>query len=109
LKDLGIEEAKRFGIALIDKGRVTYVEEKPKEPKSNFAVTGIYFYDMNLWNIIRTLEPSDRGELEITDVNNAYLDNGTLSHRIIEEFWTDAGTPNSLYRASKYMNNKIKS
>jgi len=104
-----VPDPKRFGVAEIDNDVVFNIIEKPKEPKSNFAVTGIYFYDMNLWNIIRTLEPSDRGELEITDVNNAYLDNGTLSHRIIEEFWTDTGTPNSLYRASKYMNNKIKS
>jgi len=103
-----VPDPERFGVAEIAKDVVCEIVEKPENPTSNFAVTGIYFYDMNLWNIIRTLEPSDRGELEITDVNNAYLDNGTLSHRIIEEFWTDAGTHNSLYRASKYMNDKIK-
>ncbi|MEX2672041.1 MAG: sugar phosphate nucleotidyltransferase [Phycisphaeraceae bacterium] len=96
-----VDDPERFGVAeLDDSGAVTNIVEKPKKPKSNLAVTGIYFYDADVYDICRTLEPSGRGELEITDVNNAYLKRGDLSHEVLEGWWTDAGTFESLHRAS---------
>ncbi|MFA9478017.1 sugar phosphate nucleotidyltransferase [Phycisphaerales bacterium AB-hyl4] len=96
-----VDDPERFGVAEVDdKGAVTNIVEKPKKPKSNLAVTGIYFYDADVYDICRTLEPSNRGELEITDVNNAYLKRGDLSHEVLDGWWTDAGTFESLYRAS---------
>ena len=76
-------------------------EEKPKEPKSNYAVTGIYMYDTRVFDIIKTLKPSGRGELEITDVNNDYIDKGQLTYSILDGWWTDAGTFDTLLRANK--------
>jgi glucose-1-phosphate thymidylyltransferase len=95
-----VEDARRFGVAEIDGGRVTRIVEKPKEPKSNLAVTGIYFYDNTVFQFIRGLSPSDRGELEITDVNNRYIEKGQLSFEVLEGWWTDAGTFESLRRAT---------
>lgn len=96
-----VHDPERFGVAELDgKGHVTRIVEKPKEPKSNLAVTGIYFYDFDVFNICKTLRPSDRGELEITDVNNAYRERGDLTSEVLEGWWTDAGTFESLYRAS---------
>jgi glucose-1-phosphate thymidylyltransferase len=86
----------RFGVAHVSGGRVIGIEEKPKEPKSNYAVTGIYFYDQSVFDIIHRLKPSRRGELEITDVNNAYINNGTMTYDILTNDWTDAGTFESL-------------
>ncbi len=96
-----VPDPERFGVATVDgRGRVLAIEEKPKEPKSNLAVIGIYMYDAEVFEIIRTLKPSARGELEITDVNNAYLERGTLTSEILEGWWTDAGTFESLLRAN---------
>ncbi|MGC8970841.1 MAG: sugar phosphate nucleotidyltransferase [bacterium] len=96
-----VPDPQRFGVPEIKDGRILKIEEKPKEPKSNFAVTGIYMYDSKVFNIIKTLKPSARGELEITDVNNAYLRDGALTYDILKGWWTDAGTPESLFRANE--------
>ena len=90
----------RFGVPVIENDKIVQIEEKPKQPKSPYAVTGIYMYDPAVFDIIRTLKPSARGELEITDVNNAYIKQGTLSYNILNGWWTDAGTFESLYEAS---------
>ncbi len=95
-----VVDAERFGVAELGKARVLSIEEKPKKPKSNFAVTGLYLYDANVFSIISTLKPSGRGELEITDVNNAYLKKRTMQYAILKGFWSDAGTFDSLIRAS---------
>jgi glucose-1-phosphate thymidylyltransferase len=79
---------------------VAEIIEKPEDPPSNLAVIGIYFYDADVFSICQELRPSARGELEITDVNNAYLARGDLTHEVLEGWWTDAGTFESLYRAS---------
>jgi glucose-1-phosphate thymidylyltransferase len=96
-----VEDAERFGVVdLDDQKRITQIIEKPADPPTNLAVTGIYFYDNRVFEIIRTLKPSDRGELEITDVNNAYLEAGELEYDELDGWWTDAGTFESLYRAA---------
>ena len=96
-----VEDPQRFGVAEISGDRIIGIEEKPKEPKSNLAVTGLYMYDSQVWDIIKTLKPSGRGELEITDVNNFYVEQGTMQYESLNGWWTDAGTVRSLYRASK--------
>jgi glucose-1-phosphate thymidylyltransferase len=98
LKD--VPDPERFGVAEIDGDRVVRIVEKPRDPHSRYAVIGIYFYDAQVFEIIRTLRPSSRGELEITDVNNAYIAAGTMTYEILEGWWTDAGTFESLHRAS---------
>jgi glucose-1-phosphate thymidylyltransferase len=95
-----VDDPERFGVATIQGDRVVEIVEKPKQPKSRFAVTGIYMYDNAVFEIIRTLKPSNRGELEITDVNNAYIQRGALSYEVLQGWWTDAGTFESLLRAS---------
>jgi glucose-1-phosphate thymidylyltransferase len=95
-----VPDPQRFGVPVFDDERIVRIEEKPKVPKSPYAVTGIYFYDNRVFDIIRTLTPSDRGELEITDVNNRYLEEGTLSWDVLDGWWTDAGTFDSLLRAT---------
>ena len=95
-----VPDPQLFGVPEIRKGKIVGIEEKPKAPKSNFAVIGIYMYDATVFEIIKTLKPSNRGELEITDVNNEYLRRGNLTHDILEGWWTDAGTFESLLRAS---------
>jgi len=95
-----VPDPERFGVAEVRDGKVLRIEEKPRSPKSNYAITGIYFYDGRVFDIIRTLRPSGRGELEITDVNNAYLQQGQLACDVMEGWWTDAGTFESLVRAS---------
>lgn len=95
-----VEDPHRFGVAEIDKGKIAKIIEKPKEPKSNLAVTGIYFYDQQVFELIKRLSPSGRGELEITDVNNMYLERGELTHDVLNGWWTDAGTFHSLQRAT---------
>jgi len=94
-----VPDAERFGVAEIDGDRVVHIEEKPKIPKSNYAVTGFYMYDPTVFEKIETLVPSGRGELEITDVNNAYIREGTMTFSYLEGWWTDAGTFESLLRA----------
>jgi glucose-1-phosphate thymidylyltransferase len=95
-----VEDARRFGVAELEQGKITRIVEKPKQPKSNLAVTGIYFYDATVFEFIKGLSPSERGELEITDVNNLYLKSNTLTHDVLEGWWTDAGTFESLRRAT---------
>jgi len=96
-----VPDPQRFGVAEIDEtGKVLSIEEKPAQPKSNYAVIGIYMYDARVYEICRTLKPSGRGELEITDVNNEYLGAGTLTSEVLQGWWTDAGTIESLYRAT---------
>lgn len=95
-----VTDPERFGVAEIHDGKVVGVEEKPRKPKSNYAITGIYFYDGEVFEVIRTLKPSGRGELEITDVNNWYIQNGRLACDFLEGWWTDAGTFDSLVRAN---------
>jgi len=94
-----VADADRFGVAEISGDRIIGIEEKPAKPKSNYAVTGIYMYDESVFDKTRTLKPSARGELEITDVNNAYIAEGTMSFNYLEGWWTDAGTFDSLIRA----------
>ena len=95
-----VPDPQRFGVARIEDGRLIEIIEKPAEPASNLAVTGIYMYDGDVFAIADTLAPSTRGELEITDVNNAYLARGDLTYDILEGWWTDSGTFQSLHRAS---------
>ena len=96
-----VSDAKRFGVAEIKEDCVVGIEEKPLSPRSRFAVTGIYMYDYTVFKKIRTLSPSGRGELEITDVNNLYIQEKTLTFSKLEGWWSDAGTIGSLLRASQ--------
>lgn len=95
-----VSDPERFGVAQIKDGRILSIEEKPRKPKSNFVITGIYMYDAKVFEIIKTLKPSLRGELEITDVNNAYLRERKLSYDMLDSWWTDCGLPETIYRAS---------
>ncbi|MGD8718678.1 MAG: sugar phosphate nucleotidyltransferase [Candidatus Zixiibacteriota bacterium] len=95
-----VDDPRRFGVAVVDGGRVTRIVEKPDDPPANYAVLGIYLYDGGVFDIIRNLKPSDRGELEITDVNNAYVERGEMTYAVLNGWWTDAGTFPSLLRAS---------
>jgi len=96
-----IPDPERFGVPELDENNnVLSIEEKPKQPKSPYAVTGIYIYDSSVFDIIKTLKPSARGELEITDVNNAYIKKGQMKACFLKGFWTDAGTIESLHKAS---------
>ena len=96
-----VKDPQRFGVPVLDGRRVVKIEEKPANPRSSYAVTGVYFYDASVFDIIKTLKPSGRGELEITDVNNAYIAAGTLTWDVLEGWWTDAGTIESLYLANQ--------
>ncbi len=96
-----VRDPQRFGVPELKGGKITGIEEKPRKPKSNYAVTGIYMFDQRVFNIIRTLKPSGRGELEISDVNNAYIRSGELEYDILKSYWTDAGTFDSLLRANQ--------
>jgi len=95
-----VPDPQRFGVPKIEGDRIIRIDEKPEHPASGYAVTGIYFYDRSVFDIIKTLKPSDRGELEITDVNNAYIEQGKMQYDILDGWWTDAGTFESLLRAS---------
>jgi glucose-1-phosphate thymidylyltransferase len=95
-----VPDAERFGVAEVAGSRIVGIEEKPHQPKSNYAVTGIYMYDASVFDKIKTLVPSRRGELEITDVNNAYIREGSMTFSFLEGWWTDAGTFESLLRAA---------
>jgi len=96
-----VPDPHRFGVAEVAGDRVVDIQEKPRDPKSDLAVTGIYFYDGEVFDIIRTIRPSRRGELEITDVNNAYLAKGKMSFGVLQGWWSDAGTFPSLARAGE--------
>ncbi len=96
-----VEDAQRFGVAEIQDNRVVGIEEKPAAPKSKYAVIGVYLYDSTVFQKIRRLKPSGRGELEISDVNNFYIQEDKLSYEILDGWWTDAGTFDSLLRANK--------
>lgn len=95
-----VEDLQRFGVPQLKGNRVIRIDEKPRKPKSEYAVIGIYMYDSTVYDIIRTLKPSARDELEITDVNNAYIERNAMTWEEIEGWWTDAGTFESLLRAS---------
>jgi len=96
-----VPDPQRFGVPVIRGDKIIKIEEKPTSPQSPYAVTGIYLYDNTVFDIIKTLKPSGRGELEITDVNNAYIERGQLTWEILDGWWTDAGTFESLLRASQ--------
>src|SRR5690349_15845124 len=95
-----VPDPQRFGVPKLDGQRVVRIEEKPELPQSDYAVIGVYMYDSEVYDIIRTLKPSGRGELEITDVNNAYIERDAMTWEELEGWWTDAGTFESLLRAS---------
>jgi glucose-1-phosphate thymidylyltransferase len=95
-----VSDPQRFGVPVFDNGRIVRIEEKPKNPASQYAVIGIYFYDSTVFERIAKLVPSGRGELEITDLNNSYLEDGLLHYSILEGWWTDAGTFESLRLAT---------
>ncbi|MEY9096898.1 sugar phosphate nucleotidyltransferase [Paenibacillus sp. RC84] len=96
-----VPDPQRYGVPELHGDKIISIEEKPSHPRSNYAVTGIYMYDSQVFNIIKTLKPSARGELEITDVNNAYIEQGKLTFDILQGWWTDAGTHSSLARANE--------
>jgi glucose-1-phosphate thymidylyltransferase len=95
-----VEDAERFGVAEFSGDKIVGIEEKPAKPKSNYAVTGIYMYDGTVFDKVRTCKPSHRNELEITDVNNAYIAEGSMTYSFLDGWWTDAGTFDSLMRAA---------
>ncbi len=95
-----VDDPQRFGVPILEGDRVTRIEEKPINPASSYAVTGIYMYDRQVFDFIKTLSPSARGELEITDVNNLYINQGAMTWSLLEGWWTDAGTFDSLLLAS---------
>jgi glucose-1-phosphate thymidylyltransferase len=95
-----VQDPRRFGVPVLEGDRVVRIEEKPKNPASQYAVTGIYMYDAQVFDFIKTLSPSERGELEITDVNNLYIRQGSMTWSVLDGWWTDAGTFDSLLKAS---------
>lgn len=101
-----VHDPERFGVPVFEGNKIVKIEEKPKHPRSDFAVIGIYFYDWTVFNRVRTLKPSARNEFEITDVNNSYLAEGQLTHDVIDGWWTDAGTFESLWKASNLVRDK---
>lgn len=96
-----VHDPKRYGVPELDGDKIISIEEKPQNPKSSYAVTGIYMFDSSVFDIIKTLKPSGRGELEITDVNNAYIGRGQLTYDVLQGWWTDAGTHASLAKANE--------
>lgn len=106
LKEVGLKAAQRFGIAVVEGDKVTYVEEKPLNPKSNLAMTGLYMFDARIFEVIKRLKPSTRKELEITDAIDYYVKRGECCYNILEGFWSDAGTFESLNRASNLVRQK---
>ena len=103
-----VSDPERFGVAEFSGQKIVSIEEKPKSPKSDLAVTGVYLYDEQVFDIIRTLKPSRRGELEITDVNNAYIRKGQLEFDLLKGWWTDSGTFDSLLRANQLVAEKAR-
>src|SRR4030066_755016 len=104
-----VENSERFGVAELKDGRVINIQEKPEKPRSSYAVIGLYMYDSDVFKIIETLKPSNRGELEITDVNNEYIGRGTMTYSILKGWWSDAGTSfEALFKASSLMRETLK-
>jgi len=101
-----VDNPRRFGVAEIVDNKIKEIKEKPKNPKSKYVVTGVYMYDREAFEIIKGLMPSARGELEITDVNNKYVEQGNMTYRILKEWWIDAGTFESLKRANELIEKK---
>lgn len=100
-----VEDPRRYGVPELIENKIIRIEEKPLKPKSNYAVTGIYMYDSHVFDIIQTISPSERGELEITDVNNIYIKNNMLSYDILEGWWIDAGTHDTFFLANQLTRN----
>ena len=100
LKQVSLDDALRFGVADVRDGKIIGIEEKPAKPKSGLIVTGCYMYDDRVFDFIQTLKPSARGELEVTDLNNLYIEEGSMTYEVLRGWWTDAGTPASKLRAS---------
>lgn len=100
LKEASRDEARRFGVAQVKDGKIVGIEEKPDTPKSHLVVTGCYMYDGRVFDLIRMLVPSARAELEVTDLNNLYIEEGTMTYDVLRGWWTDAGTPASKLKAS---------
>ena len=100
-----VHDAQRFGVAEVSGNRIISIEEKPAVPRSNLAVTGLYIYDAEVFRVIENLKPSARGELEITDVNNAYVNKNQMTFSLLRGFWSDAGTFDSLIRAGMIVQN----
>jgi len=104
-----VDDPERFGVAEVKGDKILNIAEKPKDPKSRYAVTGIYMFDARVFDIIKTLKPSDRGELEITDVNNEYISRGEMSFSMLDGYWTDCGTHESLLNANNLVAKKEQS
>lgn len=103
-----VEDPQRFGVAQVEGNKITEIEEKPENPKSNLAITGLYLYDSNVFSYIKKIKPSGRGELEITDVNREYLKSGKLNWTKLNGFWSDAGTFDSLFQSGSFWATKKK-
>ena len=103
-----VSDPQRFGVAEVKDGKIVSIEEKPKAPKSNFVTTGLYFYSPDVFAKIKTLKPSNRGELEITDVHVIYMKENRLSYNMVKGFWSDAGTVDSLHSTAQWAANKNK-
>jgi glucose-1-phosphate thymidylyltransferase len=102
-----VPDPQRYGVAEVRGDAIVSIEEKPKKPKSDYAVAGIYLYPPDVFSVVKTLKPSARGELEITDVNRYYLEKGRLGHTLLQGYWTDAGTLESLAHANQLVNEKM--
>ena len=103
LKEVDIKTAKECGIAVVEGEKITYVEEKPENPKSNLAMTGLYMFNSDVFNIIKKMTPSARGELEITDAISKYVESGNCYFNILKGFWSDAGTFENLFRTASFI------
>ena len=101
-----VSDPGRFGVAEVQDGKIVKIEEKPKEPKSDLAVTGLYMYDNQVFDVVKTLKPSGRGELEITDVNNFYVNQSSVTYETLKGFWSDAGKFESLFQSAKFIREK---
>ncbi len=103
-----VPDPERFGVAELENNKIINIQEKPQNPKTNYAVTGFYLFDNQVWNVIKSLKPSLRGELEISDVNNFYVEQNTMTYEIIENEWFDTGTFDSLLKASNFIAGQIR-
>lgn len=103
-----VPDPTRFGVATVKNGIVEKIVEKPERPESDLAVTGLYFYNASVWHVLENLKPSARGELEITDVNNWYVRNAAMKYKIVKGFWSDAGTIESLFKASRHLRERAR-